>query len=135
MGNTTKTLKMNAIGIVASDMKRSLEFYAILGVPVPEFDASEDHFQCQLDGGLSLMWDTVDLVKNFLPNYEHGKGSSLGLCFECSSPAEVDEIHGRLMAAGFESLAAPWDAFWGQRYSIVRDPDFNAISLYAPLAS
>jgi len=27
----------------------------------------------------------------------------------------------------------PWDAFWGQRYAIVTDPDGNHISLFAPL--
>jgi uncharacterized glyoxalase superfamily protein PhnB len=45
----------------------------------------------------------------------------------------VDEAFGKLKAAGFRSLAEPWDAFWGQRYAIVADPDDNAISLYAPL--
>jgi len=28
----------------------------------------------------------------------------------------------------------PWDAFWGQRYAIVRDPDGNGVDLFAPLA-
>lgn len=126
-------LKMNAIGIVAADMQRSLEFYRILGLATPEFDANEDHFECDLGNGTRLMWDTLKLAQDFLPGYEHGKGSSIGLCFECPSPAAVDEAHSKLSAAGFKTLAEPWDAFWGQRYAIVADPDFNAISLYAAL--
>jgi uncharacterized glyoxalase superfamily protein PhnB len=27
----------------------------------------------------------------------------------------------------------PWDAFWGQRYAAVGDPDGNLIDLFAPL--
>ena len=27
----------------------------------------------------------------------------------------------------------PWDAFWGQRYASVKDPDGNQIDLFAPL--
>ena len=27
----------------------------------------------------------------------------------------------------------PWDAFWGQRYAIVTDPDGNHVELFAPL--
>jgi uncharacterized glyoxalase superfamily protein PhnB len=27
----------------------------------------------------------------------------------------------------------PWDAFWGQRYALLRDPDGVEVNLYAPL--
>jgi uncharacterized glyoxalase superfamily protein PhnB len=128
-------MKMNAIGIVSADMKRSLEFYGLLGVAVPSFDPEEDHFQCQLADGLSLMWDTVTLIQQITPSYTHHKGGPIGLAFDCESPTAVDEVYGRVIAAGFESEKEPWDAFWGQRYAIVTDPDGNAISLYAALSS
>jgi catechol 2,3-dioxygenase-like lactoylglutathione lyase family enzyme len=126
-------LKMNAIGMITSDMKRSLEFYALLGLAVPDFNPEEDHFDCDLGNGVRLMWDTLELAKEFLPGYIHGSGSSIGMAFECTSPSQVDETHASVLSAGFESLVAPWDAFWGQRYAIVKDPDGNAISLYALL--
>jgi uncharacterized glyoxalase superfamily protein PhnB len=31
-------------------------------------------------------------------------------------------------------LKAPWDAFWGQRYAFLQDPDGNRVDLFAPLA-
>ena len=126
-------MKMNAIGVVTSDMKRSLEFYRALGIAAPEFDPSEDHAQCDLGNGILLMWDTVELITQLTPGYRHGSGSSIGLAFECPSPAEVDSAYARIVGAGFESEKEPWDAFWGQRYAIVKDPDGNAISFYAPL--
>jgi uncharacterized glyoxalase superfamily protein PhnB len=55
------------------------------------------------------------------------------LAFRCDTPAEVDEMVGRLQAAGHGVVKAPWDAFWGQRYAIVADPDGTHISIFAPL--
>jgi len=35
---------------------------------------------------------------------------------------------------GHRAHKAPWDAFWGQRYAQVLDPDGNSVDLFAPLA-
>jgi len=35
---------------------------------------------------------------------------------------DVDALHERALEAGATSLMAPHDAFWGDRYAIVRDP-------------
>ena len=34
----------------------------------------------------------------------------------------------------YEGHKAPWDAFWGQRYAMIRDPDGNEVDLFAPLS-
>ena len=66
-----------------------------------------------------------------------GKSSSgsprAALAFECADPAEVDSIYQSMVAAGFEGHLEPWDAFWGQRYATLRDPDGNGVDLFAPL--
>ena len=41
---------------------------------------------------------------------------------------------GALVAAGYQGGKEPWDAFWGQRYAQVFDPDGNSVDLFAPLA-
>jgi uncharacterized glyoxalase superfamily protein PhnB len=51
----------------------------------------------------------------------------------CTSPAEVDEIYARVTGAGFHGEKAPWDAFWGQRYAQLQDPDGVPVDLYARL--
>ena len=38
-----------------------------------------------------------------------------------------------MVAAGFEGHLEPWDAFWGQRYATLRDPDGIGVDLYAAL--
>ena len=48
-------------------------------------------------------------------------------------PELVSEATGRLVEAGYRSHVQPFDAFWGQRYATVLDPDGNPVDLYAAL--
>jgi uncharacterized glyoxalase superfamily protein PhnB len=49
------------------------------------------------------------------------------------TPAEIDAVASKVKAAGFTVIKEPWDAFWGQRYAVVADPDGYQIDLYSPL--
>jgi len=122
---------LSAIGIVTKDMKESVRFYRLLGVEVP--DPSGDHLDVTLPSGVALMWDTLELIKGLDPDWIEPAGHRMGLAFQCSSPGDVDATHARVIAAGFRSKKDPWDAFWGQRYAQVMDPDDNAVDLFAPL--
>jgi uncharacterized glyoxalase superfamily protein PhnB len=123
--------ELNAIGIVASDTARSIAFYRLLGVDFPE--DGEGHVEATLPNGTRLMLDSEEIVTSFRPDWTREVGNQLALAFECASPAEVDEIWSRAEAAGFDTDKEPWDAFWGQRYAQLRDPDGVPIDLYAPL--
>jgi uncharacterized glyoxalase superfamily protein PhnB len=57
----------------------------------------------------------------------------VSLAFLCDSPADVDRLYAELVAAGATGHREPWDAFWGQRYATLRDPDGNGVDLFAPL--
>ena len=123
--------KLDAIGIVTGDLAASLRFYALLGVDVPSGDG--DHVEAALPGGLRLMWDTEDLIRKIDPEWQPPTGQRLTLAFRCESPADVDGTFRRVIDAGFGSAKEPWDAFWGQRYAQVVDPDGNTVDLFAPL--
>ena len=123
--------ELNAIGIVAGDLAEAARFYRLLGVDVPDPDG--DHLEATLPNGLRLMWDTVELMTQLDPAREEPRGHKISLAFECANPAEVDAVHARVVEAGFRSKAEPWDAFWGQRYATVLDPDDNAVDLFAAL--
>ena len=58
----------------------------------------------------------------------------MALPYLCETPAEEDVDYAAITAAGFTGHLAPWDAFWGQRYATLHDPDGNAVDLFAPLA-
>ena len=124
--------ELNAIGIVVSDLRRSLQFYRLLGLDLPE-DSDEDHVEATMANGTRLMFDPEEVIRSFLPEWTRENGNQVSLAFECASPAELDEIYARVVAAGFEGEKEPWDAFWGQRYALLGDPDGVRVNLYAAL--
>jgi catechol 2,3-dioxygenase-like lactoylglutathione lyase family enzyme len=123
---------LNAIGIVVADMAQSIRFYRLLGLEVPE-TPDEGHVDTFLPNGVRFMLDTEDTVRSFNPDWTRETGNQLALAFECESPTEVDEVYARVTGAGFHGEKEPWDAFWGQRYAQLHDPDGNGIDLYAAL--
>jgi catechol 2,3-dioxygenase-like lactoylglutathione lyase family enzyme len=123
---------LNAIGIVASDMARSIAFYRALGLDVPE-TPGEGHVDTFLPNGVRFMLDAEETILSFRPDWTRETGNQIGIAFECGSPAEVDDVYQRVVAAGFHGDKEPWDAFWGQRYAQLLDPDGVEVSLYAAL--
>ena len=124
--------QLNALGIVVSDMARSIRFYRLLGLDVPE-TPDEGHVDTFLPNGVRFMLDTEETLLSFRPDWTRESGNQLGIAFECDSPAEVDEIYERMTSAGFDGEKEPWDAFWGQRYAQLKDPDGVPVDLYAAL--
>lgn len=121
------------IGIVVRDMHKALDFYRALGLDIPPDAEKEDHVQVITPNGYRIAWDTEELIKGFDPAWQSPNGSRIGIAFKCENPADVDTTYERIIAAGYRSHKAPWDAFWGQRYAQVLDPDDNVIDLFAPL--
>ena len=124
--------QLNAIGVVASDMARSIRFYRLLGLEVPE-TPGEGHIDTVLPNGVRFMLDSEEIIRSFRPDWSRAAGNQLALAFECDSPADVDETYRRAVEAGFHGEKEPWDAFWGQRYAQLADPDGVPVDLYAPL--
>jgi catechol 2,3-dioxygenase-like lactoylglutathione lyase family enzyme len=128
------TLRLDLIGIVTTDMAASLGFYRLLGLELPAGADAEPHVEVTLPGGLRLAWDTDEVVTSFDPGFAPAAGPGrMSLAFLCESPAAVDATYGDLVAAGHHGHLDPWDAFWGQRYAVVHDPDGNTVDLFAPL--
>jgi catechol 2,3-dioxygenase-like lactoylglutathione lyase family enzyme len=127
------TPRLDAVGIVAADLDRSLDFYRRLGVDTPTGAGDQPHVEVALPGGLRLMWDPEATVESFDPGWKGSGGGRLALAFACTDAAEVDRTYAELTAAGYDGHLEPWDAFWGQRYASLRDPDGNGVDLFAPL--
>lgn len=126
------TAHLNLVGIVVTDMARSLAFYRSLGLDIPAEADAAPHAEVVVDGGLRLAWDTVEVVRSFDPAWQAPVGGNrVGLAFDCGDPAGVDATYARLVAEGYEGHLPPWDAFWGQRYAVVHDPDGVGVDLFA----
>ncbi|VAX19652.1 hypothetical protein MNBD_NITROSPINAE03-1069 [hydrothermal vent metagenome] len=125
-------MSLDAIGIVSGDIQKSIDFYGILGISLAEA-GGPGHYEGATPSGVRLMLDSVDLMKKINPDWQMPDGSGIVLCFKQDSPEKVDELFKKIADAGFEIVKDPWDAFWGQRYASVKDPDGNQIDLFAPL--
>ncbi|MGE7390659.1 VOC family protein [Streptomyces sp. NPDC004126] len=127
------TPRLDMIGLVVSDMAASLAFYRRLGLDVPAGAEEQPHVEAVLPGGLRIGWDTEETVRSFDPSWTpQSGGQRRELAFLCESPAEVDALYAELTGAGYAGHLKPWDAFWGQRYAVVLDPDGCGVSLFAP---
>jgi uncharacterized glyoxalase superfamily protein PhnB len=124
--------ELNAIGIVVSDMATSIRFYRLLGLDLPD-TPDEGHVEASMPSGTRLMLDSEEVLRSFRPDWSRQTGNQLSLAFECSRAAEVDEVYARMTGGGFHGEKEPWDAFWGQRYAQLQDPDGVSVDLYAPL--
>jgi catechol 2,3-dioxygenase-like lactoylglutathione lyase family enzyme len=124
------TPKLDCVGLIVEDMAASLAFYRRLGFDVPLEHDTEPHVEAALPGGLRFTWDTVATVRSFDPEWTKPTGgNAIGLAFLCD---DVDKAHQELVEAGYRGHKQPWDAFWGQRYACVEDPDGNVVDLFAP---
>ena len=119
------------VGIIVREMGDALKFYRLLGLDIPSEADSESHVEFKTPGGFRLAWDTLELMQSIHPGWTEPSGFRMALAFLCASPADVDETYARVIAAGYGSSKEPWDAFWGQRYAVVIDPDGNLIDLFA----
>ena len=124
--------RLDLVGLIVEDMARSMAFYRLLGLDLPAEYDSGDHVEIDLDG-MRLAWDTVEVIQSFSEYTPPSEGHRIVLAFLCDTPGDVDETHRRIVAAGYRSHVEPFDAFWGQRYATVLDPDDNPIDLFAAL--
>lgn len=124
----------DAVGIVVSDMAVSLSFYHSLGLDFPSGADTEGHVEATTGGGVRIMFDTEDVVRSFDPGWTPSSGRGrVGLAFRCESPAAVDATARAAAEAGYPVHLEPWDAFWGQRYAVVVDPDGTHVDVFADL--
>jgi uncharacterized glyoxalase superfamily protein PhnB len=127
-------LQLHTIGIVVSDMGKALTFYRHLGLTIPEGAEAESNAECTIGNGITLGFLTEEAAQHADPARIQPVGQTMNLQFQCDSPAEVDATYTKLVAAGYASYTAPWDAFWGQRFARVKDSDGNIVNFFALLS-
>jgi catechol 2,3-dioxygenase-like lactoylglutathione lyase family enzyme len=126
------SLKSVVVEIVARDVERSLDFYRLLGLAVP--DPQGPHVEVVLPGGNTLAFDTEETISGMHPGWSPPAGAGrVAIAFGLTAPKAVDELYESITGAGHPGTLAPFDAPWGQRYATVEDPDGTSVDLFAPL--
>src|SRR5205085_12433399 len=93
------------------------------------------HTRAEWSEEARLELGTAELTRSYDPNWREPSGAATNtLNFALPSRKAVDEMYAELTSAGYAGHLAPIDAFWGQRFAIVDDPDGNIIGLQSPRA-
>lgn len=126
-------LTATVVEIATKDMQRTLNFYRLLGLDVP--DPQGPHVEVELPGGNRLAFDDEGIIAGMHPGWtpptQQGR---VALAFQVAEPSEVDDLYEKITAAGHPGTLKPFDAPWGQRYATVSDPDGTSIDLFCPLS-
>lgn len=126
-------MRLNALAVASSDIPKTVEFYSLLGFKFKDVKADADHVDSvHEDGETRLMIDSVTLMISLIGEVPRPANHS-AFAIECDSPEQVNQAAKAIADAGFTVNKEPWDAFWGQRYCVVQDPDGYLIDLYAGL--
>ncbi len=125
-------MSLSALGMACKNVAQTIEFYKYLGLEFKQ--CGEEHFESELASGMRLMLDSYKLLKEINPNWVEPAHPGISLCFEQSSPSSVDQVYNELISSGYRGIKSPWDAFWGQRYASVLDPDGNQVDIFAALS-
>jgi catechol 2,3-dioxygenase-like lactoylglutathione lyase family enzyme len=129
--------QLDAVGLIVSDLSRSVRFYRSLGVPFPDGaeQSGHGHAEADLGGGFRLMLDTEAGIRSFDPSWAEASGGQprASIAIRFTGADEVDEAFAVSLEFGGKAHKEPWNAFWGQRYAQLCDPDGNAVDLYAEL--
>jgi uncharacterized glyoxalase superfamily protein PhnB len=127
---------LNVVGVIVSDLHTAVAFYQRLGLKFPEDvdPMGHGHVEASLPGGLRFTLDTEESIRSFDPEWAPPSGGHrVAVAFRCDSPEHVDRLYRELTDAGAMGHKEPWNAFWGQRYAQVEDPDGSVVDLFAPL--
>lgn len=126
-------MNLNKVAVASSDLEKTLGFYKILGFEFPEIMEADRHIESKYAGaGAALMIDTVDLIEE-ISGEKPVPGTGSAFAIHYAESKEVDAIVKSLKEAGFTIVKEPWEAFWGQYYAIVADPDGYKVDLYVNL--
>lgn len=125
---------LHTITILVSDLAKSIAFYRLLGLHVPDCNENETHVDCTSEGSSCLCLVPYSTVQQHYPQWQHKAANNMiTLQFRCHNQGEVDIIYTKLINHEYISTQTPYNTPWGERYAQVFDPDGNTIALFAPL--
>lgn len=121
-------MKLDMVGIIVESMEPAILFYEYLGFEVlGQKDA--DYVELN-NGGIRISLNTKKMVEGIYGYLPKSEGDKIELAFLCDSSKEIDQLCEKIKEFGYEVFREPWQAFWGQYYAIIKDPDGNLLSLF-----
>ena len=124
------SMRFNMIGIFVKDLGRMVEFYRdVLGIEVKN---EGEHYTLFEHEGIELGFFVRSMLPEFLEEevtYPSGVNGTFALTIDVDDFLDVDDEYERLLDAGATPVAEPKDVPWGQRSSMIADPEGNMIEI------
>ena len=113
--------RISAVTLATNDMPRAVRFYRMLGFEIIHGgdDAEFTSFRAGR-GYLNLVAQPAERIWSWWGR----------VIFYV---ADVDTLHARALAAGYQPSTQPRDAEWGERYFHLTDPDGHELSFARPI--
>ena len=125
------SIQLAMVGLVVSDMKRSLEFYRRLGLEISPDEDQKRFVMHRMPSGVTIFFDSLFFPGNDPDRQPAPRGSyNVALEFYARTRDAVDRLHAELVGYGYASRKAPWKSP-GPYAAIVEDPDGNPILITA----
>ncbi|MBP6860193.1 MAG: VOC family protein [Candidatus Pacebacteria bacterium] len=126
-------MKIDAIGVTSRNLVKSVAFYTVLGFKFRKPKVDDLHIEAKRRAGEPrFMIDSAKLMTEII-GAPSRPANHAAFALLCKNAKEVDAVAAKVKKAGFKIEKKPWDAVWGQRYAVVRDPDGYLVDLFAPL--
>lgn len=121
-------MNLSMVGIIVKNMEESIAFYQCLGMDVAK--RYNDGYVELKHEGVRISLNDLEMITGIYGFTPENKGDKIELAFETLTLEDIDIICDRMKQNNYEIFREPWDAFWGQRYAIIKDPNHNLISLF-----
>ncbi|MFC1739088.1 VOC family protein [Planctomycetota bacterium] len=124
------SIRFDMIGIFVNDLQKTIDFYRdVIGLEVKQTDESYAEFNH--DGIRFAAFERVMLPEwlGVTPTYPDGLNGTFELAIDLPYYKDVDRKFDQFVKAGARAIREPRDMPWGQRSSMVADPDGNLIEL------
>ena len=129
------SIQLAMVGIVVSDMAKSLEFYRRLGLDIPAGEEARRFVMHRMPSGVTLFFDTFFTAANDPARIPSPRGQyNIMLEFYAETRERVDALYESLTGYGYTSRHAPWKSD-GPYAALIEDPDGNSILITAEDAS
>lgn len=126
-------MKLNAVGVTSRDIKKTIDFYTILGFSFETDAQTQSHVEpLTSEGSARLMIDSIDIATQVY-GHKPKPANTAAFALEYDKSEEIDVICNKVQASGFTVMKEPWHAPWGQYYAVLKDPDGYIVDLYCNL--
>src|SRR5829696_7417966 len=106
-------MEIYAVAVSATELPQTVGFYELLGSEFGPTEPGDPHIEAITPSGVRLMIDAASMMTELLGEPPR-PGNTSGFALRYGSPAEVDEVAGRVAAGGGTVVHEPWDAPWAQ---------------------